>query len=111
MSIVPVLREARQAAALSQAELARLLGTTQSAIARLERPDSNPRIGTLERALLACGEELVLTSRPRRSSIDESQVAGLLRLAPGERLKRFERSYANVREFALSAARSRDELA
>jgi hypothetical protein len=34
-----------------------------------------------------------------------------LRIAPGERIKSFERSYANVRELALAGARSRGELA
>lgn len=106
-----LVRAARDAAGLSQAELARRVGTTQSAIARLERSGSNPRVETLERALAACGEELALSSRPRRSSIDESQVAERLRLTPAERIKAFERSYSHVREFALSAGRSRGELA
>jgi transcriptional regulator with XRE-family HTH domain len=106
-----LIRNARQTANLSQAELARRLGTTQSAVARLEGLGSNPQIETLERALAACGEELILASRPTRSSIDESQVVELLRMPPAERLKVFERSYANVRELALAAAQSRGDLA
>jgi transcriptional regulator with XRE-family HTH domain len=111
MSPALVIRNARKAANLSQAELAHRLGTTQSAVARLERLSSNPRIDTIERALAACGEELVLTSRPAKSSIDQSQVVQLLRVPPGERVKLFERSYANVRELALAAAQTRGELA
>ena len=106
-----LIRNARRDAGLTQAELASRLGTTQSAIARLEADGANPRLSTLTRALEACERELVLESRPRRSSIDETLVAGRLRLTPEQRIKSFERSYANVREFALAGARSRGELA
>jgi transcriptional regulator with XRE-family HTH domain len=106
-----LVREARRSAGLSQAELAAMLGTTQSAISRLERRGANPRVETLARVLSACGQELAFDARPHRSSVDESQIAERLRLSPGERIKSFERSYANVREIALAGARSRGELA
>ena len=106
-----LIREARRSAGLTQASLAARLGTTQSAIARLEHDATSPRVETLQRALAACGRELELSAPPRKSSIDETLVAGMLRMPPGERIKSFERSYANVREFALAAARSRGELA
>lgn len=106
-----LLREARRHAGLTQQSLASRLGTSQSAIARLERDATSPRVQTLERALSACGEELALASRPRRSNIDETLIAGMLRLPPGERIKSLERSYADVRGLALSAAESRGELA
>ena len=111
MSPGALVRHARRTARLTQAELGERLGTTQSAIARLESDDSNPRVRTLERALSACGFEYDLDVRPRKSSIDETLVAQQLRLTPGERLLSFERSYANVRELALAGARSRGELA
>jgi transcriptional regulator with XRE-family HTH domain len=106
-----LIRDARRSAGLSQASLASRLGTTQSAIARLERDASSPRVETVERALRACGQRLELGAQPAQSSIDERLVASMLRMPPGERIKTFERSYANVREFALAAARSRGELA
>jgi transcriptional regulator with XRE-family HTH domain len=106
-----LIRDARRSCGLTQAELAKRLGTTQSAIARLEAEGANPRLRTLTRALEACDRAIVLESRPRRSSIDETLVAGRLRLTPEQRIKSFERSYANVREFALAGARSRGELA
>lgn len=106
-----LIRGARLTAGLSQASLARRMGTTQSAVARLEMEGANPRVQTLARALAACGQDLDLSARPQRSSIDESLVAGMLRIPAGERIKSFERSYANVREFALAAARDRGELA
>ena len=106
-----LIRDARRSAGLSQAALASRLGTTQSAVARLERDGTSPRVETLERALAACGRKLDLTARPRQRSIDETLVARMLRIPPGERIKSFERSYANVREIALAGARSRGELA
>jgi transcriptional regulator with XRE-family HTH domain len=105
-----VLRDARRAAGLTQAGLASRLGTTQSAIARLESPGSNPRIETLDRALRACGRELSLEARPHKSSIDEELVARQLRVPPGQRLVSFERAYADVRKIALAGRRARGEL-
>jgi len=110
-STASLIRDARRNAGLSQASLASRLGTTQSAIARLETQGTNPRIETLSRVLAACGRELQLDARPRRTSIDETLVAAHLRIPPGERLKAFEHSYAEVRAFALAGARSRGELA
>lgn len=56
------LRVARQ---LSQAELAALCGTTQSAIARLERGARPPRIDTLARIATALDCALVVRLEPR----------------------------------------------
>jgi transcriptional regulator with XRE-family HTH domain len=105
-----LLKQARTAAGLTQKELAGRLGTTQSSVARLESPRSNPRVGTLERALRACGMEMSLTARPAKSSVDETMIAYRLRLSPGERIKLFERTYADMRKFALAAAQNRGEL-
>lgn len=50
---------------LSQAELAQLCDTTQSAIARIESGDRPPRIDTLQRLAAALDCELVVELRPR----------------------------------------------
>lgn len=50
------LRELRKAAGLSQAELARRAGVSQSLIARIESGDVNPRVSTLQRILKALEE-------------------------------------------------------
>jgi transcriptional regulator with XRE-family HTH domain len=50
---------------LSQRELAELCGTTQSAIARMERGLRPPRIDTLIRVATALDAELVIEIRPR----------------------------------------------
>jgi transcriptional regulator with XRE-family HTH domain len=88
---------------MTQAELARRMGTTQSAIARLERPGSNPRFNTLSRALSLTGRQLELTTGPAQSSIDESLTRDRVRLSPADRLASFESSYANVRKLVLTA--------
>ncbi|HWC87643.1 MAG TPA: helix-turn-helix domain-containing protein [Solirubrobacteraceae bacterium] len=106
----PLIRHARHEAGLTQAELAERLCTTQSAIARLEGDGANPRLSTVTRALDACGRDVVLESRPRRSSIDETLVAGRLRLTPEQRIKSFEHAYAETREIALAGRRARGEL-
>jgi ribosome-binding protein aMBF1 (putative translation factor) len=55
----------RRARGLSQAELAELCGTTQSAIARLESGGRPPRIDTLLRVANALDCNLVVELRPR----------------------------------------------
>jgi ribosome-binding protein aMBF1 (putative translation factor) len=57
--------EQRRARDLSQAELAGLVGTTQSAIARLESGGRPPRIDTLLRIADALDCELLVELRPR----------------------------------------------
>jgi ribosome-binding protein aMBF1 (putative translation factor) len=57
--------EQRTAKGLSQRELAELVGTTQSAIARLERGGRPPRIDTLLNIADALDCELVVELKPR----------------------------------------------
>jgi ribosome-binding protein aMBF1 (putative translation factor) len=62
--------ERRIAWDLSQKELAELCGTTQSAIARLERGQRPPRIDTLQRVANALDCELSVELRPRTKETD-----------------------------------------
>ena len=64
-AIADQVAERRQAQGMSQRELAELVGTTQSAIARLERGGRPPRIDTLLRIADALECELVVELRPR----------------------------------------------
>lgn len=57
-AIVEALVRARTGAKLSQAELARRIGTTQSAIARLEGGGVSPSLSTLRRYAEATGTKL-----------------------------------------------------
>jgi transcriptional regulator with XRE-family HTH domain len=65
-AIADKVAERRQARGLSQRELAELVGTTQSAIARLERGGRPPRIDTLLRIADALECDLVVDLKPRR---------------------------------------------
>ena len=58
----------RNARNLSQRELAELVGTTQSAIARLEAGGRPPRIDTLLRIAEALDCELAVELRPRATT-------------------------------------------
>jgi transcriptional regulator with XRE-family HTH domain len=62
----------RQAWSLSQRELAELCGTTQSAIARLERGARPPRIDTLWRIANVLDCDLRVELRPRTETKSES---------------------------------------
>jgi transcriptional regulator with XRE-family HTH domain len=65
-AVADKVAERRQERGLSQRELAELVGTTQSAIARLERGGRPPRIDTLLRIADALECELVVDLKPRR---------------------------------------------
>lgn len=54
------LRWARERAGLTQTQLARQTGVSQQAIAKLERPDANPTVGTLTKVARALGLKLDL---------------------------------------------------
>lgn len=87
MSGGTLIRETRRRAGLTQADLARRLGTTQSAVARLERGRTEPSFARVAEALRACGFRLV----PQVVADDEADwsVASLnLLVGPDERVRR-----------------------
>jgi ribosome-binding protein aMBF1 (putative translation factor) len=57
-SLVHELAAQRQAAGLSQTEVAAMMGTSQSAVARLESGTADVRASTLERYAAAIGSDL-----------------------------------------------------
>ncbi len=57
-SLVAGLTEQRQSAGLSQTEVAARMGTSQSAVARLESGMADVRASTLERYAAAVGSEI-----------------------------------------------------
>ena len=82
-----MVREARQRAKLTQRQLAAKAGIPQETIARIERGRVDPRVGTLDRLLEACGYGL--ESLPRLGiGVDRSQIQALLEMTPSERLAR-----------------------
>ncbi|HZR12498.1 MAG TPA: helix-turn-helix transcriptional regulator [Acidimicrobiia bacterium] len=95
-----LVRDARRYAGITQAELARRLGTKQSVISRWERGADIPRVDTLGRILQACGFEADLTFR-RHDDEDRTQLALNLAMTPAQRLRTVE----HVSRFAASARR------
>jgi transcriptional regulator with XRE-family HTH domain len=92
-----LIAAARRHRGMSQAKLAEAIGTTQSAIARLESRTANPTVETLERALEGTGHTLELSAAPRAVPVDEHQIAAVLELSPAERLASFVAAYRNTR--------------
>lgn len=101
-----LLRAVRGDAGLTQAELAERMGTTQTAIARMERRDSNPTVTTLSRALRAAGRELMLEAGPPRSDVDDDQLAAHLALTPTERVRAHDSAYRNTAWMMRGIART-----
>jgi transcriptional regulator with XRE-family HTH domain len=83
------IRQWRLSAGISQTELARRIGTAQSAVSRWERGHDEPRLGTLAAILRACGltAELAVDT-----DVDRTQIRQQLALTPRQRLE----SLANV---------------
>ncbi len=63
-ALASMLIEARTRAKLSQLELAKKMGTSQSAIARLESGAAKPSLSTLERFAKATGTRVRLSLEP-----------------------------------------------
>jgi transcriptional regulator with XRE-family HTH domain len=67
-SLASMLIEARTRARLSQAELAKRMGTSQSTIARLESGTAKPSLSTLERFARATGSRVRVSIEPTEKS-------------------------------------------
>jgi uncharacterized protein len=80
-----LIKRARQAAGLTQAELAKRARMKQPEIARLESGGANPRLSTLKRVVAATGHSLRVELDSRRG-IDETLIAASLKESPTQRL-------------------------
>jgi transcriptional regulator with XRE-family HTH domain len=80
------LTRARHVAGISQRELARRAGVPQSTVGRIEAGLLDPRIGTVERLLRACGMELSVVPRPG-VGVDRTQLRERLGLTPRQRIE------------------------
>lgn len=106
-----LIREARTAAGLTQAQLAARAGMAQPTIARLERPGSNPTVETLDRVLRATGHRLELGAPEWQTGADVTLIDQHLALSPAERLRDLERQAEKGRRLFMIGARRRGELA
>ena len=102
-----LLREARRARGITQAELARRLGVKQPSVARLESAGNGVSVATLQRAAAALGGTLELKFTPGQPSIDDTLIASNLKLSPTERLKRFEAFYEDARALRRAGEEAR----
>ena len=83
-----LLREARVRHELSQEQLAIRAGTTQSAIARIERDRTSPSIKTMTNLFQAMEEDFVFGTRPRDWGVDLSLNHKNLEFTPTQRIER-----------------------
>jgi transcriptional regulator with XRE-family HTH domain len=99
-----LVREARSRAGLTQRELARRAGTSQSVVARIEGGHTRPGSDTLGRLLAAAGFELraELVPRPVLGTHMLEDVDRILALTPEQRLLEVR----NVSRFEAAARRA-----
>ena len=100
-----LIREARRRAGLTQGDLALRVGTSQPAVARLERGNSSPTLATLERLIRAAGFDLRIELVPAtqadplvdayKRDVDRTLLRENLRRSVDDRL----RSLAELQEF------------
>jgi transcriptional regulator with XRE-family HTH domain len=103
-----LVREARRRAGLSQEELAARVGTTQSAIARLERGRTEPNHVRVVELVRACGLDLV----PTLHVVDDSDLdlaRANLRLSVDDRVRQHRGAlrFARAGRAAAEARRAR----
>ena len=101
MSAGDLIREARKRAGLTQRELAGRLGTTQSAIARLERGGTEPSYERVVEAVCACGMDLV-PQLLQADDADWSVASTNLAVGPEERVRRHQAAL----RFAMAGRRA-----
>ncbi len=96
MNVSSVIQKTRQRAGLTQADLAQRVGTTQSAISRLENGRVRPSLETIERLAKACGATLEL--RLRTPEAPTAEFESNLSLTPAGRLDQLIRAVQFVVE-------------
>ncbi|MGH2539989.1 MAG: helix-turn-helix domain-containing protein [Actinomycetota bacterium] len=102
-----LIREARRRARLTQRELAARLGTTQSAIARLERGGTEPSYERVVQAVRACGLDLQPRLHPADDA-DWSVASTNLAADPETRVRRHQAAlrFAEAGRRAMTDARA-----
>jgi len=111
MEIAEVIERARVEAGLTQSELARRAGTSQSAISAYESGKKSPSTSTLERLLAAAGRRPIVTLAVRPSADLSGPVGRQVRSLSRElRLTLARHGATKVRIFG-SVARGQDTSA
>jgi predicted transcriptional regulator len=97
-----LIKRARNAAGMTQNELARRARMKQPEIARLESRGANPTLSTLKRVVAATGHSLKL-ELDQGAGLDETLIAASVRETPDERLRGFESLYRLAKEIGGTA--------
>jgi transcriptional regulator with XRE-family HTH domain len=103
-----MIRERRLAHGLTQAQLALRVGTTQTALSRLERGELSPTFATVQRMLFVMGETATLAVERLPGDHDEAHLADMLRRTPAERLELAMSWNRLAGEVALAGRRARE---
>lgn len=101
MTGADVIRRARRRAGISQAELARRLGTKQPVVARWEGGAQSPTLESVARAVAACGLRLDLSIEDADAG-EDALLREWAKLTPKERLRR-NRALLETEEWASRA--------
>jgi transcriptional regulator with XRE-family HTH domain len=106
MALIPLIREARLRAGLSQAELASRAGVPQSTVGRIESGARIPSAALVERLILASGFELRVGLGDPDPGTD-SLFERTLRRSPSQRLDDVKRAAHFVLRGRRSLRRAR----
>jgi transcriptional regulator with XRE-family HTH domain len=87
MTPAELVRETRLRKGLTQRRLALRAGTSQSAIARIERGDEQPTWPRFRALMVSMGEEPTVTSEPLKSRYDAWGDQLVRAMSPSSRLK------------------------
>lgn len=97
-----VIKQARRRSGLTQAELARRLGSHQSVVARWETGRTRPDFETVVRAVRACGLELEVALSPADDH-DLALIRRELKVLPHERLARMVEAVSALGKMVAAA--------
>ena len=110
MTPAELVRTTRERKRLSQRRLALRAGTSQSAIARIERGDEEVTWPRLRALMIAMGEEPVLRSRPVASRYDPGDLLRDRTMSPEARLANGIVFNEFATELALAVRRAKEAL-
>ena len=108
MTPAELVRTTRERKHLTQRRLALRAGTSQSAIARIERGDEEVTWPRLRALMLAMGEEPVLSSRPVASRYDARDLLRDRMMSPESRLAHGIAFNEFCTELAVAARRAKE---
>jgi transcriptional regulator with XRE-family HTH domain len=121
ISVAPIIRRVREAAALTQRELAERAGTTQAVVSRIESGHASPSVEMIQRLAHAAGYELRLECAPRRvvdpvveaykPGVDQTLLIEQLHKTPQQRINDLISAARTATEFRRAGQEARLRVA